>query len=198
MVCWPLRSTQNAGIGDTVYSLGGLGTFNGTRVNGPTWGVDGVNFNVSNAHIAVTATISQPLTVMGVANFKTLLNGGAIIDGASSRCLLFNELSSARVSFFAGTGIVTSTSSYTAGQYVFAAARANGASSTLYVNGTAGATGNAGTQGYTNIRIGNAQLNNFGDKNIDVAFCAIFSNQDYSDAVRTLYRATLGTGLGLP
>ncbi|NBW19865.1 MAG: hypothetical protein EBR82_69015 [Caulobacteraceae bacterium] len=42
MVCWPLRSSQNAGTGTTAYSLGGLGTFNGTLTNGPTWGVDGV------------------------------------------------------------------------------------------------------------------------------------------------------------
>ena len=26
MVCWPLRSAQNAGTGTTAYSLGGLGT----------------------------------------------------------------------------------------------------------------------------------------------------------------------------
>lgn len=45
-VCWPLRSAQNAGAAnsDTVYSLGGLGTFNGTRVNGPTWEADGMQF----------------------------------------------------------------------------------------------------------------------------------------------------------
>lgn len=42
MVCWPLRSSQNYGSGDTVFSLGGFGTFNGTRVGGPTWGADGI------------------------------------------------------------------------------------------------------------------------------------------------------------
>lgn len=44
MVCWPLRSSQNAGTGSTAYSLGGLGTYNGTLVNGPTWGADGMTF----------------------------------------------------------------------------------------------------------------------------------------------------------
>ena len=44
MICWPLRSSQNAGVGNTVYSLGGLGTYNGTLVNGPTWGADGIAF----------------------------------------------------------------------------------------------------------------------------------------------------------
>ena len=51
MVCWPLRSSQNAGTGTTAYSLGGLGTFNGTLTNGPTWGVDGIIFDGSNDYI---------------------------------------------------------------------------------------------------------------------------------------------------
>lgn len=41
-VCWPLRSSQNAGTGTTAFSLGGLGTFNGTLVNGFPWGVNGL------------------------------------------------------------------------------------------------------------------------------------------------------------
>jgi hypothetical protein len=56
MVCWPLRSSQNAGTGSTAYSLGGLGTYNGTLINGPTWGEDGLNFNAASARIGVTGT----------------------------------------------------------------------------------------------------------------------------------------------
>lgn len=41
MVCWPMRSIHNAGRGSTVYSLGGLGTFNGTLQNSPVWNSDG-------------------------------------------------------------------------------------------------------------------------------------------------------------
>jgi len=62
MVCWPLRSSQNYGSGDTVFSLGGLGTFNGTRVNGPTWGSDGMEFATDTAtgrdkHITIPFTV---------------------------------------------------------------------------------------------------------------------------------------------
>lgn len=53
MVCWPLRSSQNAGTGTTAYSLGGLGTFNGTLVNGPTWGANGIDFDGSNDRITL-------------------------------------------------------------------------------------------------------------------------------------------------
>jgi hypothetical protein len=53
MVCWPLRSSQNAGTGTTAYSLGGLGTFDGTLTNGPTWGADGIDFDGSNDRITL-------------------------------------------------------------------------------------------------------------------------------------------------
>lgn len=42
MVCWPLRSTQNAGTGTAVQSLGGLGSYAGSLIGGPTWNADGI------------------------------------------------------------------------------------------------------------------------------------------------------------
>jgi hypothetical protein len=60
MVCWPLRSAQNAGTGSTAYSLGGLGTYNGTLINGPTWGEDGIAF-ANPAHIIQTRFTLQHL-----------------------------------------------------------------------------------------------------------------------------------------
>jgi len=58
MVCWPLRANQNAGTGTTAYSLGGLGTYNGTLTNGPTWETNGVFFNrLAATHISATRPI---------------------------------------------------------------------------------------------------------------------------------------------
>jgi len=68
MVCWPLRSTQNAGTGTTAYSLGGLGTFNGTLVNGPTWGSDGILFDAASA-----THITTPLDVQNLRKFTTMV-----------------------------------------------------------------------------------------------------------------------------
>jgi hypothetical protein len=60
MVAWPLRSSQNAGTGTTAYSLGGLGIYNGTLVNGPTWGADGILFDAaSNTHITTTLDVQN-------------------------------------------------------------------------------------------------------------------------------------------
>jgi hypothetical protein len=44
MVCWPLRSSQNAGTGTTAYSFRGgtWGLTMGRLVNSPSWGVDGI------------------------------------------------------------------------------------------------------------------------------------------------------------
>jgi len=69
MVCWPLRSSQNAGGGTTAFSLGGLGQFNGTLVNAPTWGSDGIN----------CATTSQRLTFGPAVNIQSY--GGFTIFG---------------------------------------------------------------------------------------------------------------------
>jgi hypothetical protein len=42
MVCWPLRSSQNYGSGTTAFSLGGLGGFEGTLIGGPAWTANGI------------------------------------------------------------------------------------------------------------------------------------------------------------
>jgi len=197
MVCWPLRSSQNAGTGSTAYSLGGLGTYNGTLVNGPTWGASGINFNAAAARIAVTGTFAQPLTIMGSVNFNTTTNGGALIDG-NNRVHIWNGTEVAQVSLFAGTTLPSAANTYSVGSN-FVAGYANGASSVVYVNG-AGTSGNAGsnTLGNTQVFIGNNSSASFGDRNIDIAFCAILNGQAYNDAVRALYKSTLGQGLGLP
>jgi hypothetical protein len=69
MVCWPLRSSQNAGGGTTAFSLGGLGRFDGTLVNAPTWGSDGIN----------CATTSQRLSFGPAVNIQSY--GGFTIFG---------------------------------------------------------------------------------------------------------------------
>ena len=196
MVCWPLRSSQNYGSGTTAFSLGGLGTFNGTLTNGPTWGADGVNFNATTAHILANGTISQPLTIVGSVNFKTAINAGGLIDG-TSRVHLWNGGQSNQMAMFAGNTILDGPN-FSVG-HNFIGGYFDGANSVKYVNSSSQA-GNAGSNslGNTNIILGNNNSLSFGDSNMDIAFCAIFSGQPYNDSVRALYKQTLGTGLSLP
>jgi hypothetical protein len=81
MVCWPLRSIHNIGTGNRVNSLGGLGTFNGTMINGPTWGTDGVTFPSgiqSSISTSLSGWPSSPNAVF--ASYKTDANSTAQID----------------------------------------------------------------------------------------------------------------------
>jgi hypothetical protein len=67
MVCWPMRSIHNAGTGSTVYSLGGLGVYNGAMVNSPTWRTDG---------IVTSSSLSQTITTN--TNSTLILNRGSL------------------------------------------------------------------------------------------------------------------------
>ena len=71
MVCWPLRSSQNYGSGDTVFSLGGLGAFNGTRVGGPTWGADGIVTSIGGGSPYLGAAANYIQTAISLTNYGT-------------------------------------------------------------------------------------------------------------------------------
>ena len=69
MVCWPMRSTQNFGAGAVVQSLGGLGSYNGALVNGPTWGVSGLTFaNAGTGTDYQKISIANSLLTSGLNN----------------------------------------------------------------------------------------------------------------------------------
>ena len=50
LICWPMRSYQNAPSGDTLYSLGGLATRNGT-ISGPARSPEGMVFDGLNDRV---------------------------------------------------------------------------------------------------------------------------------------------------
>jgi len=52
---YPMKSSQNAGTGTTVYGIGGLTSNNGTLVNGPSWGTGGVAFTAASSHYMTIA-----------------------------------------------------------------------------------------------------------------------------------------------
>lgn len=58
-VCWPMRSIHNVGTGSTVLSLGGIGKFDGTMVNSPTWNLNGVSFTGNEQSITTTIDINN-------------------------------------------------------------------------------------------------------------------------------------------
>jgi hypothetical protein len=86
MVCWPLRASQNAGGGTTAFSLGGLGQFNGTLVNAPTWGANGMTFLLASAQ-GISATVGN-LTLAEQSLFAVsrtpVINAGQVLIARNS------------------------------------------------------------------------------------------------------------------
>ncbi len=71
MVCWPLRASQNASTTLTARSLGGLGTFDGTLVSSgalPTWGANGITNSATGIITTVLSVPSIPTHNMVVVN----------------------------------------------------------------------------------------------------------------------------------
>jgi len=212
MVSWPLRSAQNAGTGLTAYSLGGLGTFNGTLTNGPTWGADGVIFDGSNDYIAGSSSISTN-------NTGTIFYCGihATMTGSQKGMQVNNiELGKAESASFGieGTQILppfstvgrsTQISGFGSGVRYTATGVYIPSSTTMtrFYNGASkenNTTAVYGTFSTSGIFIGTRDNgNSHFNGTISVA---VYFNSGLSDAnvlaVHNLYKATLGTGLGLP
>lgn len=56
---WSLRSSQNAGTGTVLYGLKG-NSLNGSLVNMPLWGVNGITFNGSTNYIVTPSITTSP------------------------------------------------------------------------------------------------------------------------------------------
>jgi len=219
MACWPLRSSQNAGTGTTAYSLGGLGTYNGTLVNGPTWGADGIDIsNDSNQHISTTYNPGLPAaeSVFAVNEYNaagTQFNVAAATRAASVPLVGFTlgaNWSNAPIALVwdvgSGLGASSSVSSPTDGSFNSTTGRfTRGATyaSAIDLNGTqrgtnsSTATPNVNTP--ANLVLGNentaTSTRSVGGK---LSFVAHFNTTINSANLHTLYKQTLGTGLGLP
>jgi hypothetical protein len=202
MVCWPLRSTQNAGTGTTAYSLGGLGTFNGTLVNGPTWGADGVVF-VSGS--------SQAITLPAVSLVGDYMQASAqAAPSGNLRVTNFVDVGPTGIGLWAGFG----------NNYYWDGRPSGGGSTVRLIGGTVGTAmqfnlGTATTAGMQFFVNGSSILSNatstalsssvkssfrindnFG--NGTIAFVLMAQSVTGASSLHNLYKATLGTGLGLP
>ena len=204
MVCWPLRSSQNAGTGTTAYSLGGLGSYNGTLVNGPTWGTDGIIFDGTNDYIvtpSVPITGSNPRSLFAVDNSTSGILVNQIIasigdvDANNVRWGLlqfqttlfgWNFNSDSTIGTIT-TGVFKSTSyGYSTSRFGYI----NGALQTL-----------TGSTSAPNTTEGGIYIGSEGGGqwffNGRISFVALFNSGASSTNIHTLYKNTLGQGLGL-
>jgi hypothetical protein len=214
IVSWPLRSAQNAGTGTTAYSLGGLGTYNGTLTNGPTWGADGVVFDGVNDCITTTYVPPDGTASFGFASKIAITPTDNYIvysiDNLTNRKmgLYYASAAGAKVRFEANlNGTVANRfdiNSTDSMNFVFAQVSHDGTN--FYGqgnNGTIQSVAGSGTMQGTGASLV------FGRRSIDlaplnfpgtIAFTYYISssvNANFTN-LYTLYKNTLGTGLGLP
>lgn len=219
MVCWPLRSSQNAGTGTTAYSLGGLGTLNGTLVNGPTWGSSGLEFTSTQfAHAAITA-LPQDVTLLFCGRGDGTNHGlfPMYFGVQKSNAWAANEIrvggngligASHRNSNTASSQTAQSSnpfSSSTSFAFVSGTGKVQELLNFRHVSAGTSVSGTAATAGTATLD--RMQLNGRWDGSASAlgvgwtcAFAVIVTpNINGSEAsFYTLYKTTLGTGLGLP
>jgi len=208
MVCWPLRSSQNAGTGDTVYSLGGLGTFNGTRVNGPAWTADGLtvdaggervttSFNYSTGLVSLVGVIrpdSADAFVSGdrfMGNDRSATNNGIGFDGvpADQFRLLGNIVNAgtriANTRTFFGHGYGTNNT------FSFQDGTRTGRSDAAY-------TASIRTLAVIGSPTENAVDTILGQYSFTVALDGVTTTSSLLSDFYAIYKSTLGVDLGLP
>ena len=208
MVSWILRSTQNAGTGTTAYSLGGLGTFNGTLTNGPTWGANGITFDGTDDFLLTGYTgglsefsafsIAKSNSNVGVQyefskdDAVSNREWGILGDlGGVNQAFLFNP--TLRQNAGDASDLIIRMLCMRASSSVYKFRKNNGADS----NGTTGTPTQASANLTIGARAGGGGLYFNGIVSTSILFNTALSDSDTS-SIYTLYKNTLGTGLGLP
>jgi hypothetical protein len=214
MVCWPLRSSQNAGTGTTAYSLGGLGTFNGTLTNGPTWEADGITFvAASSTHITTPLTVgpTPKFTLWGVGSSSALTGAVVAAWGTTSPTsfAIVRKHSANRYAYLTRSSAATNNypgSNGSVSGFASIGLGTQGANTLGTVNGVLDATiaslpDESGTQA---VSIGiQTPATNAVPYNGTISFALAYVAGDGLTTAQQLslhnvYKSTLGTGLGLP
>jgi hypothetical protein len=205
MVCWPLRSSQNAGGGTTAFSLGGLGRFDGTLVNAPVWGANGIEV-VSSGFISTNYQIPNfPLSafcVLRTTGSQIWQLQSPPIEGRQFEIASNQPLGTASFArYFSNRSSISvpNVSGFWATQTSIIGNRSNN----YYVNGSA--LGSLG--GVTGSGDWNSATNTIPSQICRVSsgfavfpfLMAINADASQSQAnIYTIYKQTLGLGLGLP
>lgn len=235
MVCWPSRSAQNAGSGNTVYSLGGLGTFDATKTAGITWNANGLRATTASQYATFSspfdATTLNGVSTWSVVNLESInstnwFNGFINIRSGFTNNYIYgfcNTLYADAASNNAGGGSTDSfsTPGYFRRDYARGLGTVIGAGFHSTLTSTQ-ANPNLCLMLYDSSFQGNLQdirsgttfvnngSNNFFMSSTDIssnfttsmygAFYATFNSYVASNsaALYSLYKTTLGTGLGLP
>jgi hypothetical protein len=213
MVCWPLRSAQNAGTGTTAYSLGGLGTFNGTLVGGPSWTAGGINYDGADDLITTSFTQGAQQVFCGVVGdmpTSAPSGGGAVHKGnflgaqnsASQAIYWVNPRSGFGAEYRYGGSNFSTSDNATSGVQMWSTTGGVGLNTkgyrSLTLLGTAGGSAATAPDPLT-LSAGLALGRSTGSYEGTAAFAFVIHDAPAApDDFYTLYKSTLGLGLSLP
>jgi hypothetical protein len=222
VICWPLRSAQNVGSGTTVYSFGGLGTYNGTLSASPSWGTTGVSFSgagtlvndslatLVRANAGYASVLICSNSASGTVNFGVLKGGGGNQTGDNYTAFArqFNFLAQSQIYLTGGDGTRNfgSLSFNSSGFQFFGSSRTGltaPATNTGYVK--LNSSTNSSLSGSGNLPSTNPFGDNFyifGSSNSGNTYAFSMVSTPMSttnmESIRTLYSSTMGSGLSLP
>ena len=215
MVCWPLRSSQNAGTGTTAYSLGGLGIYDGTLSGTtlPTWSSSGIVFSsVLSQYINISTSLASGQLnslAFGVGSVSSVASGNRFFDfqdnsNATRRnpFLSYESFGSLTDFQLPNSGVATQQANVNLIEQLntFFSVCGSKESGTMRnsINGVSQNTSGGKTfsigSGYNQARVANIFDGT-------VSF-ALLASTDFTSAqvlsLHSLYKTTLGAGLGLP
>ena len=235
MVSWPSRSAQNAGTGNTIYSLGGLGIFNATKTAGISWQSNGLLANTASQNVS----FSNPLDLSAInsaslfavldatsntgsgwfSNLFAIRTDGVNPNNKGLKFLLYSDASSNNFdvggsNIFPDNGELKRSYNRGAGAYIGTGFHSLGVSIQANPNaveftydGSSQGSLSDSTTSTTFINVGSSNYflgtSDFSGNVLTMtgSFYSVF-NIYLSNSVRTslstLYKTTLGTGLGLP
>jgi len=221
MVCWPLRSAQNKGSGSIGYSLGGLQTANATLVNGSTWTANGTPFTTTQYANATISDPGQDLTLLlvaagsganysafpqffGVQSPDTYVNNQFTMGDAVGSAGSIGALHGNSASFQNSGNITSGLSGSTSFRFLSASTKISTLLNIKRLDISSELSGtpvSAGTATLTRMQLNGRWTGTQGlGVEMTCAFCAVIApNISGSEAsLYSLYKTTMGTGLGLP
>lgn len=78
-ICWILKSSQNVGYGVNVYSIGGLGNYDGILTSPGAWGIGGITSTTPSTFLKISngvGLLSSQNVTSGAAYYSTLSSNG--------------------------------------------------------------------------------------------------------------------------
>ena len=207
MICWLLRSNQNAGIGTKAYSLSNLGTYDGTLTGSPIpiWTANGLVAQSTNSFVQTNLAI----TLSSIGEFS-MIGVGSMPSGTPARFLGANTaMTYIWGESFAGTHYrfydfvnnqnITNSVNQRIINWV-CLTKNIGLNTIGYVNNDSGFNQTLGSLRSTSDNLAFFGSNGTADKGV-YPFFAFFNIQlssTQNSQLYSLYRITAGKGLNLP